>query len=80
MMSDWITWYQCPQCGNGESKLNDFEKVGKEEMEDGRKLVHYKCPSCGSTSPREDLYRCFNTWDIHKDLTHIPSNSGQEKK
>ena len=32
---DWIVWYQCPQCGNGKSKLKDFEKVGKIEMEDG---------------------------------------------
>lgn len=59
-MGDWITWYQCPHCGNTESKLKNFKKIGKIEMEDGRKLTHYRCPSCKSQSPREDLYRCFN--------------------
>jgi len=60
LKDDLIIWYQCPQCGNGENKLKDFENVGTIEMEDGRKLVHYKCRSCGSSSPREDLYRSFN--------------------
>ena len=60
LKDDWIIWFQCPQCGNREDKLKDFEKVGKIEMDDGRKLVHYKCRNCGSPSPREDLYRSFN--------------------
>ena len=79
-MSDWITWYQCSNCGHSESKLKKFEKIGKIEVEDGRKITHYRCPACKGEFPRETLHRCVNTLLLHGllALNPIPSATREE--